>query len=221
VNLRGPIAILVLLGVVILVLTQLGDPKAEPTDRSLDPSVALRILAPDPARTVPQLARRGANPAIPPQVSKASRRVIAHVRRAGVDLRRDLLDRFTLVQISIERSCPPPAALACRPAVRILGRLRMGRDVELQRALRTASVAALTAAGFRGMVAKSSRRPGVFRGRVVANGETLARWRMSGGGLEIATGGLELHGEEIAVGAEPPRSIQVQANEPLLSVLLG
>ncbi len=55
----------------------------------------------------------------------------------------------------------------------------------------------------------------------MSNGETLARWRMSDGTLEIATGGLELNEEAIAVGAEPPRGIQVQANPSLLSVLLG
>jgi hypothetical protein len=35
-----------------------------------------------------------------------------------------LLAPFSFLAISIERSCPPPAILACRPVVRIVGGLR-------------------------------------------------------------------------------------------------
>jgi hypothetical protein len=157
----GSLAILAALAMA-LALAGAGEEKATPAggDR-LDPDVALRVSATDPARTLPQLEREPG---------------------------RKLLARLSFVAITPERSCPPPAILACRPAFRLVGRLRGEPEPGLQRDLAATAVAALRAAGYRRMVVGSAVRDGERVGRVTSRGETLGRWRVAGEMLEITIG---------------------------------
>jgi hypothetical protein len=185
-----------------------------------DPDVALRILGPEPSRVVSLLS--GVDTArVPPAVSSAVRRERAAIGRAGVDLESDLLSRLSFVVISLERSCPPPAILACRPAIRILGRLRDRPDRDLERNLRATVIAGLDAAGFRGVTARSSRRGDQLLGRAAARGETLARWCICDRGLEVATGGLGLRGREALPDASSQLEVKLAINPPTLERLVG
>lgn len=230
---RASVAIIVVLGLVLAVIGSSEGPavdgkssKLRPRSgaaasgaTALDPNVALRILAREPTRMLPQLARRIRS--VAPEVTRALRRESAAIGRAGVDFRRDLLARLSVLSISLERSCPPPAILACRPAIRIFGRLRERPPADLQRKLRTTLIAALRAAGFRSMVAEGSHHGDQLSGRVTARGETLARWRLSGGVLEIATGGLHLKGAEMAPGEDSLAPASVETNPRVLETLLN
>jgi hypothetical protein len=185
-----------------------------------DPDVALRILGPEPSRMVSLLS--GVDTArVPPAVSSAVRRERAAIGRAGVDLESDLLSRLSFVVISLERSCPTPAILACRPAIRILGRLRDRLDGDLERNLRTAVIAGLDAAGFRSVTARSSRRGDELLGRAAARGETLARWRVSDGVLEVATGGLGFRGREALPDVSSEPEVKLTINPPTLERLVS
>ncbi len=84
----------------------------------LDSDVAVRVSAQDPARTLPALDLGASYPELAPALRRGS----AALAQAGIDPERDLLAPFSFVVISLERSCPPPALLACRPAIRFAGR---------------------------------------------------------------------------------------------------
>jgi hypothetical protein len=108
-----------------------------------------------------------------------------------VNPERDLLAPLTSLTVSLEPSCPPPAILACRPAIRLSGRLDAEPPPGYQRDLKAATVAGLRAVGFRDMTARTSDRfP--LAGRVTSRGEVLARWRLEGDALEVTTAGLPL-----------------------------
>jgi hypothetical protein len=185
-----------------------------------DPDVALRIRGPEPSRMVSLLS--GVDTAmVPPAVSSAVRRERAAIGRAGVDLESDLLSRLSFLVISLERSCPPPAIVACRPAIRILGRLRARPDRDLERNLRTTVIAGLDAAGFRSVTARSSRRGDQLLGRAAARGETLARWRICDRVLEVATGGLGLRGREALPNASSQLEVKLAINRPTLESLVS
>jgi hypothetical protein len=233
IKMRSSLAILVLLALVLAVIairvgsavdgnpTKLRGNGATPSaGAAIDPDVALRILGPEPSRVVSLLS--GVDTArVPPAVSSAVRRERAAIGRAGVDLERDLLARLSFLVISLERSCPPPAILACRPAIRILGRLRDRPDRDLERNLRTTVSAGLDAAGFRSVTAHSSRRGDQLRGRATARSETLVRWRVSNGVLEVATGGLGLRGREELPDASSEPEVKLAINPPTLESLVS
>jgi hypothetical protein len=103
-----------------------------------------------------------------------------------------LLAPFSFVVVSIERSCPPPAILACRPAIRFAGRLR-------------------------GAPGASSPGAGELAGRVRSRGEPLARWRLAEGVFELVTGALALHG----AGAVEASTPGIEANPATLAELFG
>lgn len=187
----------------------------------LDPDVALRVSSSRPADVLEQLARRGAGASVPPELLRALGRETAAIGRAGVDLEGDLLARLSFVVVSVERRCPPPALLACRPAIRILGRLRERPAPDLERKLRRAVVAALGAAGFSGMSAESSGRGDRVRGRVSAGAETLARWRASDGIFELATGGLDLSREDRLRDEGSYSRLKIEINRRALETLMG
>jgi hypothetical protein len=185
-----------------------------------DPDVALRILGPEPSRIVSLLS--GMDTArVPPAVSSTVRRERAAIGRAGVDVESDLLRRLSFVVISLERSCPPPAILACRPAIRILGRLRDRPGRDLERNLRATVIAGLDAADFRSVTARSSRRGDRLLGRAAARGETLARWCIRDGVLEVATGGLGLTGREALPDASSQLEAKLVINPPTLERLVS
>jgi hypothetical protein len=224
---RVAIVILALLAVVIVVVASGagtgvdGKPAAVRPGGGLDPDVALRVRSSRPAEIVEQLARREAGASIPPEILRALRRETAAIRRSGVDLEGDLLARLSFVVVSVERRCPPPALLACRPAIRILGRLRERPSPDLERKLRRAVVAALGAAGFSGMSAESSGRGDRIRGRVSAGAETLARWRASDGRFQLATGGLDFkRGDRLPDEASYSR-LKIEINRRALEKLVG
>jgi hypothetical protein len=149
------------------------------------------------------------------------RRERAAIGRAGVDLESDLLSRLSFLVISLERSCPPPAIVACRPAIRVVGRLHARPDRDLERNLRTTVIAGLGAAGFRSVTARSSRRGDQLLGRAAARGETLARWRICGGVLQVATGGLGLRRCEALPNASSRLEVKLAINRPTLESLVS
>jgi hypothetical protein len=176
----------------------------------LDSDVAARVSAQDPARTLPALDLS----ALEPGLSPALRRGSAALAEAGIDPKRDLLAPFSFVVISLERSCPPPALLACRPAIRFAGRLRSEPPPDLQSDLEAALVAGLRAAGFRRLVVRGSQG-GDFAGRVSSGGEMLAKWRLVDDVLVVVTGGLAL---EPQASAAPARDASADSSEPVVEV---
>jgi hypothetical protein len=226
-KMRASLAVLALMALVLAVIAIRIGPAVDGKPRKLrangatsDPDVALRILGPEPSRVLSLLSGVG-TATVPPAVSSAVRRERAAIRHAGVDLERDLLSRLSFLVISLDRRCPPPAILACRPALRILGRLRDRPDRDLERNLRTAVIAGLDAAGFRSLTARSSRRGDQLRGRATARSETLARWRVSNGVLEVATGGLSLRGREELPDASSGPELKLAINPPTIERLVS
>ena len=160
-----------------------------------------------------------------PELVEALRHGAAALARAGVDPTRDLLAPFSSVVISLERSCPPPALLACRPAIRFAGRLRGDPPPGLERSLAAGLVAGLRAAGFRRMDVHGSPG-GDLAGRITSDGEVLARWRLVDDVLVVVTGGLELEPEDTAMGvaagpAGATRPVVLEVNPTVLGSLVG
>jgi len=96
------------------------------------------------------------------------------VRVSVADPAHGILAPFSFVVVSLERTCPPPAILACRPAIRFAGRLRDEPPPDLRLA-----------------------------GRVTSRGEVLAHWRVTEGVLEVVTGGLPFQGAGAIDDARP------------------
>jgi len=226
----APLAILAAFGVTLALAGPGGGNAARAGGDRLDPNVALRISARDPARTLPRLAPALATAASQPALSRALHRGSAALTRAGVDPKRELLAPLSFVVISLERSCPPPAILACRPALRFAGRVRDQPPPSLQRHLRAALVAGLRAAGYQQMVVRGSQADGELAGRVSSRGEALARWRLVDGVLEVVTGGIALRpaaaaavlrsdSAEASAGSSPAAALEV--NPTLLATLVG
>jgi hypothetical protein len=226
----APLAILAAFAVALALAGPGGEKAARAGGDPLDPNVALRISARDPARTLPRLAPALGTAASQPGLSRALHRGSAALTRAGVDPKREFLAPLSFVVISLERRCPPPAILACRPAIRFAGRLRGEPPMDLQSDLRAALVAGLRAAGFQRMVVRGSQASGELAGRVTSGGEALARWRLVDGLLEVVTGGLALQpaaaaaalrsdSAEAKAGSSPAAVLEV--NPTLLATLVG
>ncbi len=96
------------------------------------------------------------------------------------------------VEISLERSCPPPAVLACGPGLRIAARVPNWRSEALGADIALALVRTLRAAGFRNLTIRSAEHGRGLSGRVTSRGEVLGRWRLVAGLIEVTVGGLEL-----------------------------
>jgi len=111
-------------------------------------------------------------------------------QRAASTLERMLAPVLTEATTTIEPSCPPPALLACRPAIRLFGELDAAPSQLLQRRIAAAVAAALRRDGFRGVEVEV----GTAGGRAHSGLETLALWRIAGDRVEVVTGGLELSG---------------------------
>lgn len=107
---------------------------------------------------------------------------------AAAALERALAPVLAKATTTVEPSCPPPALLACRPAIRLSGELSEPSSPQLQQQVAVAVAAALRREGFRGL----EIGVGPDRGRAHSGAEILARWRTSGDRIEVATGGLEL-----------------------------
>jgi hypothetical protein len=196
------------------------------TGSALGPTVGLRIVAPDPARTLPQVTEALAAAAPSLAFQRGMQRWRAALERVGVDPERDLLAPFSVLVISLERSCPPPALLACRPAIRVIGRLRGEPPADLDRNLQIAIVAGLRVAGFRALSLYSTTEGDRFGGRVTSSEETLARWRLSSDVLEVATGGLALDSAADAAATLPPpptgtSEVEIDTNPRTLAAILG
>jgi hypothetical protein len=187
-NAAAPLTILAALGSALALAAQGGGPGSQSADRP-EPNTSFRVSASAPVRTVPGVAPGRGDPSLDPQLSRGVRRTRAAVARAGVNPKRDLLAPLSSLTLSLEASCPPPAILACRPAVRLTGRLDGGPPPGYERDLQTAIVAGLREAGFRGVRAQASDR-GRLAGRATSQGEVLARWRLEDDALEVTTAGL-------------------------------
>ena len=168
-----------------------GDDRPEP---GLDPNVAVEIRAARPAQTLPGALRGLASETDSPDLAHAILTGLETPADAGVELER-LLSRFSYLILRIEASCPPPALLACRPAVRVVAILREPATQRLERELQAVLVAGLGAAGFEALRVRERGDADDPSGRITSHGETVARWRIDGRVLEVATGGLALRGE--------------------------
>jgi hypothetical protein len=191
-------------------------PSGDGVEPGLDPNVALEIRAARPAQTLPGALRTLAAEAPSPAVARAIRAGLAAPSRAGLELER-LLASFSYVALTLERSCPPPALLACRPAVRFTGRLAGAVSPGLERDLRAVLLAGLRAAGFENLHARKPGDDANVTGRISSRGETLARWRIDDGLVEIATGGLALQGTNVI----PAPTVSIETNQRTLAALLG
>jgi hypothetical protein len=103
--------------------------------------------------------------------------------RAGISRQLDL---------SIERSCPPPAVLACGPGVRLTIRVPGLPSEALGANVATVLARGLRAAGFRDLTIRAADHERELSGRVTSHGEVLGRWRLVGSVLEVTAGGLDL-----------------------------
>lgn len=92
--------------------------------------------------------------------------------------------------VSLERGCPPPGLLACRPGVRVTALLPSPPPPWVRVAVPAAVAHGLRVFGYRDLVVHAAERG--FAGRVAARGEVLGRWQQADEILEIAVGGLEL-----------------------------
>jgi len=202
-----------------------------PERRGLQVNVAMRVSAPEPARTIAPMLSRLVAASKAPALRRAVIRTSMALSRAGVGARRDLLASFSFLVISLERTCPPPALLVCRPAIRISGRLHREPAADLRRDLRVALIAGLRASGFRPTTVHAAPA-GALAGRVTSRGETLARWRLTDGVVEVATGGLRLSdgttepatemapGVDSVLGDGPAGAVEVQIDHRTLAALL-
>ncbi len=190
-----------------------GDDRPEP---GLDPNVAVEIRAARPAQTLPGALRRLASETDSPDLARAIRTGLEAPASAGVELER-LLSRFSYLILRIEASCPPPALLACRPAVRVIAILREPATQRLERELQAVLVAGLGAAGFEALRVRERGDADDPSGRITSHGETVARWRIDGRVLEVATGGLALRGERPA----PTPPLRIETDPERITALLG
>lgn len=113
-------------------------------------------------------------------------------RDAVSALQQGVASSTATVEVEVESSCPPPAVLACRPALRLVGRLRDQPAPRLRHDLAAAVPAALRRLGYRRIEVRQGRRGDELVGRAVSGSETLARWRTRERVLEIVTGGPRL-----------------------------
>ena len=182
-----------------------GDDRPEP---GLDPNVAVEIRAARPAQTLPGALRGLASETDSPDLAHAILTGLETPASAGIELER-LLSQFSYLILRIESSCPPPAVLACRPAVRLIGILRQPATRRLERELQTVLRAGLRAAGFEKLHTREHRDDAALTGRITSRGETVARWRIDDRAVEVATGGLALRGERPT--RTPPLRIETNA----------
>jgi hypothetical protein len=225
---RSSLTLLAALGAA-LALAGVGDgADNERPKPGLDPNVALEIRAARPARTLPVALRTLAADTSSPAVARAIRAGLAAPARAGLRLR-PVLAPFSAVVLSVERACPPPAVLACRPAVRFIGRLRSRASQPTRHEVGDVLVAELEAAGFENLHAQPGTRSGLAS-RITSRGETLARWRLDDRVLEVVTGGLAPRAGAAAVGGsaalpETPAgstpAVLIDVNASLLASLGG
>jgi hypothetical protein len=214
--LRSSLALLAALGAA-LALAGIGDGAGD--DRpgpGLDPNVAVEIRAARPAQTLPGALRGLGSETDSPDLARAIPTGLKTPANAGAELER-LLSQFSYLILSIESSCPPPALLACRPAVRAIAILREPATQRLERELQAVLVAGLGAAGVEPLRVPERGDADDLSGRITSHGETVARWRADGRVLEVATGGLALSGEHPS--RTPP--LRIETNPETISELFG
>ena len=123
------------------------------------------------------------------------------------------------VEISLERSCPPPAVLACGPGLRIAARVPSRRSEALGADIALALVRGLRAAGFRNLTIRAVEHGRGLSGRVTSRGEVLGRWRLVAGVVEVTAGGLDLRPP--AASRAQLRSVDgITLNVPVLRALV-
>jgi len=193
------------------------EPSEKAAETGLEPDVALRVATPDPARALPRVVHQLASAATALDLARRVRRWSASLRRSGIGSVRSLVAPFSWIVVTVERSCPPPALLACRPGLRVVARLRERADAGLRPDLRVAILAGLRTAGFQQLTVGTAT--GRNMGRVTSRRETLAEWRLTGRMLQVATGGLTL-------AAPAPRghdheAVEVEVNRALLDQLVA
>jgi hypothetical protein len=227
---RSSLALLAALGAALVLAgpgggapgAQLADPSGDATERGLDPNVALEIRAARPVQTLPGALRTLAAETPSSAVARVIRAGLAAPLRAGLKLER-LLARFSAVVLRVERSCPPPALLACRPGVRFMGRLQPGAPRPSSRKVEAVVIAELEGVGFEQLHAQRPPRGAGLAGRIGSRGETLARWRLQDRVLEVITGGLApgAGAAELKPPAGTPPAVVINVNANVLSSLGG
>ena len=191
-------------------------PEVTAAGAGLAPNVALEVRAARPAQTLPGALRRLASETESQGLARAIRTGLEVPANAAVGPDR-LLSQFSYLIIRIEASCPPPALLACRPAVRVVAILREPATQRLERELQAVLVAGLGAAGFEALRVRERGDADDPSGRITSHGETVARWRIDGRVLEVATGGLALRGERPA----PTPPLRIETNAETITELFG
>lgn len=146
----------------------------------------LSILA---ALTLALVTLDGERPSIARSEPEAAARDAAPRGSDGAStLRRRLEPLLDKVSVSLEPSCPPPALLACRTAVRLSGALTGPPSPRLQRRVGAAVRSALRQDGFRRLEVRVEGGGG----KIVSGAETLAQWRTARTEIEVVTTGLAL-----------------------------
>ena len=113
-----------------------------------------------------------------------------------------LVEPLRAISVSVERACPPPALLACRPGLRVAARLGEASPRSISRPVGEIVRTGLRHAGFRDLRFRSSADGS---GLVRSGNESVdvAEWIVDGGTLRIAVGGLQI--DAAALAAPPPR----------------
>ena len=213
---RSSLTLLAALGAA-LALAGVGDgADSDRPESDLDPNVAFEIRAARPAQTLPGALRGVAAETESPELAHAIRTELATPASAGLELER-LLSRFSYLILRIEPSCPPPAVLGCRPAVRVIAILRGPAAPFVQREVGAVLVAGLRAAGFKALRVREHGNATDLTAQITSRGETLARWRTDDRVLEVATGGLALRGEHPA----PTPPLRIKMNSDAITELFG
>ena len=122
-----------------------------------------------------------------------------------------LVEPLPAISVSVERACPPPALLACRPGLRVAARLGEARPRSISRRVGEIIRTGLRHAGFRDLRVQSSADGS---GLVRSGNESVdvAEWIVEGGTLKIAVGGLQL--DAAALTAPPPRDRPADGARP-------
>jgi hypothetical protein len=187
----------------------------------LDPNVAVRISAADPAETLPIAEPRLEDELRSQGASQAARAARMLSRDLEPYVSPSLLEPLSFAVLSLERSCPPPAVLDCRPGIRFVGRFEGELPAGMGRTLRRVLGRSLRESGF-GRLAFEATAGGESGGRVITRGETVARWRVERDLLQIATGGLSLRpAREVLAPAPAGPSAELEADPHTLAALLS
>jgi hypothetical protein len=112
-----------------------------------------------------------------------------------------LVETLHAISVSVERVCPPPGLLGCRPGLRVAARLGEASPRSISRRVGEIVCTGLRHVGFRDLRVRSSA-DGSGLVRFGNESVDVAEWIVEGDTLRIAVGGLEI--DAAALAAPPP-----------------